>query len=240
MPSPAPAPPVDNTADTGRSGAAILSGVADMVPLVFAYLPFALVIGAAVAAHGDTVAGWAGSWLIYGGSAHLAAIQALDDGGATVAIVTGLLINARLIVYSAGLARRWRGQPRWFRIAAAGLIIDPTWAAAERYADGCADARRQRGHFIAAGLALGVGWSAAIGAGAIVGARLARFDLDIVVPLCLLALVGEALRERDSRRVIIAAALVAWITSAWPSGTGTLAAITAGVAAGRLGRRRPT
>ena len=84
--------------------------------------------------HGAPLAGWAGSWLIFGGSAHLAAIRTLDQAGAVAAILTGLLINARLLVYSASLARRWRGQPRWFRVAAAGLIIDPTWAAAERHA----------------------------------------------------------------------------------------------------------
>ena len=85
--------------------------------------------------HGSPLAGWAGSWLIYGGSAHLATIRTLDEAGAVAAILTGLLINARLLVYSASLARRWREQPRWFRVVAAGLIIDPTWAAAERHAE---------------------------------------------------------------------------------------------------------
>ena len=74
-------------------------------------MPFALVIGSAAADHGTPLAGWAGSWLIFGGSAHLAAIRTLDDAGAVAAILTGLLINARLLVYSASLARRWAGQP---------------------------------------------------------------------------------------------------------------------------------
>ncbi len=122
--------------------------------------------------HGAPVAGWAGSWLIYGGSAHLAALQTLDQSGAAAAILTGLLVNARLVVYSAALARRWPDQPRWFRFAAAGLIIDPTWAVAERHAESSADPAAQRRYFLAAGLTLGVGWSAAIAAGALLGARL--------------------------------------------------------------------
>src|SRR5829696_6794379 len=77
----------------------------------------ALVIGTIVAEHGDPLAGWAGSSLTFGGSAHLAAIRTLDDAGPVVAIFTGLLINARLLVYSASLARRWSDQPLWFRFA---------------------------------------------------------------------------------------------------------------------------
>jgi predicted branched-subunit amino acid permease len=38
-------------------------------------------------------------------------MRTLDDAGAVAAILTGLLINARLLVYSASLARRWAGQP---------------------------------------------------------------------------------------------------------------------------------
>jgi predicted branched-subunit amino acid permease len=67
---------------------AALDGVLTMLPLLAAYIPFALVIGAAVAEHGSPVAGWSGSWLIYGGSAHLAAIRTLDEAGPAVGKAT--------------------------------------------------------------------------------------------------------------------------------------------------------
>ena len=213
-------------------------GVLTMLPLLAAYTPFALVIGSAVASHGAPVAGWAGSWLIYGGSAHLAAIRTLDEAGAVPAILTGLLINARLLVYSASLARRWRDQPRWFRIAAAGLIIDPTWAVSERFAEECSDPRQQRRYFIAAGLTLGVAWSGAIAVGAVMGARLDWLDLEIVIPLCLLALVGPGLREPGARPVIVVAAVTALLTASWPYGTGVLAAVVAGCATGLANEQR--
>ena len=205
---------------------AALDGVLTMVPLLAAYIPFALVIGAAVAEHGSPVAGWAGSWLIYGGSAHLAAIRTLDEAGPVVAITTALLINARLLVYSASLARRWTAQPRWFRFAAAGLIIDPTWAAAERHAGEGADPDAQRRYFIAAGLTLGTGWSAAIAAGAALGSGIEGLDVEIVIPLCLMALIGPALRSSIERTVVVSAAAVALLTAGWPAGTGLLAAIS--------------
>jgi predicted branched-subunit amino acid permease len=214
------------------------AGVLAMVPLVIAYAPFALVIGATAADHGDAVAGWAGSWLIYGGSAHLAAMRTLYEAGPAMAILTGLLVHARLLVYSAGLARTWPSQPRWFRFAAAGLIIDPTFAAAERHASGCPDAGQQRRYFVAAGLTLGAGWSAAIAAGALVGSRLDGIHLEVVVPLCLLALIGEALRSVGTRAVVVVAALVAVFAARLPAGMGLLAAVGAGTCAGQITDRR--
>jgi predicted branched-subunit amino acid permease len=215
-----------------RAPSAARSGVLAMLPLIAAYSPFALVIGAAVAQHGAPLAGWAGSWLIYGGSAHLAAIRTLDEAGAVAAILTGVLVNARLLLYSASLARRWPEQPRWFRLAAAGLIIDPTWAAAERHADQCTDLAQQRRYFIAAGLTLGCGWSSAIAVGALMGARVDWLEFEIVVPLCLLGLVGEGLRSSGARPVIAVAASVALLTAGWSAGTGLLAAIIAGCVTG--------
>ena len=203
-----------------------------MLPLLASYVPFALVIGSAAADHGSALAGWAGSFLIFGGSAHLAALRTLDQSGPLAAIFTGLLVNARLLVYSTSLARRWPEQPRWFRLAAAGLIIDPTWAAAERHAGQCPDLRQQRGYFLASGLTLGAGWSGAMGLGALMGARLDWLDLQIFIPLCLLGLVGAGLRATGARSVMAVAAAVALLTADWPAGTGLLAAIVAGCATG--------
>ena len=145
-----------------------------MLPMLVGYVPFALVIGSAVADHGSSFAGWAGSWLIFGGSAHLAAIRTLDEAGVAAAILTALLIQARLVVYSASLARRWSGQPRWFRVTAAALIIDPTWAVADQHAEECKDPREQRRFFVAAALTLGIGWSSRDGGSACCSAHASR------------------------------------------------------------------
>jgi predicted branched-subunit amino acid permease len=214
------------------------SGALAMLPLLASYIPFALVIGSTAADHGAALAGWAGSVLIFGGSAHLAAIRTLDQAGPLAAILTGLLVNARLLVYSASLARRWPEQPRWFRLVAAGLIIDPTWAAAERHAGECTDLRQQRRYFLAAGLTLGAGWSGAMAVGALMAARLDWLDLQIFIPLCLLGLVGAGLRAAGARSVMIAAAAIALLTASWPAGTGLLAAIVAGCATGLANDKR--
>jgi predicted branched-subunit amino acid permease len=210
-----------------------------MLPLLVGYVPFALVIGSTAADHGVGFAGWAGSWLIFGGSAQLAAIRTFDEAGAVAAILTALLIHARLVVYSTSMARHWSTQPRWFRATAAALIIDPTWALAEQHANDSTDAREQRRFFVGAAVTLGAGWSLAIAAGVLLGTRLSWLDLQIAVPLCLLGLIGTGLRRGGTRVVILAAAATAFLTAGWPSGTGLLAAIAVGCAVGVFADRPP-
>jgi predicted branched-subunit amino acid permease len=76
-----------------------------------------------------------------------------------------------------------------------------------------------------------------IAAGAVVGDRLPDVGLDLAAPLCLLALVGPRLRDREHRWAAITAAVVALLTVRWSAGTGMVAAIGAGCAAARLARR---
>ena len=238
-----PLSPAGAVAAGPRAPSAARRGALAMLPLLAPYVSFALVIGSLVAEHGDPLAGWAGSWLIFGGSAHVAAIRTLEQSGPVAAILTGLLINARLVVYSASFARRWSGQPRWFRVAAAGLIIDPTWAISERHVAHSAvagerDLREQRHFFLGAALTLGAAWSGGIAAGALVGARVGGADLEIVIPLCLLGLVGAGLRTAGTRLVMVVAAGAALVTAGWPDGTGLLAAVVAGAVTGMEYDRR--
>jgi branched chain amino acid efflux pump len=207
------------------------AGFLAMVPFVVGYAPFALVIGAAVAGSSDPLAGWSGSWLMFGGSAHLAVLRSLD-AGLLVAVAGGLLINARLLAYSASLAQHWRNQPRWFRVVAAAMVIDPTWAAAERHAATGASDQAQRRFFLTAGVVMGAGWSALIAVGAVVGGRLDALRLEVVVPLCLATMVGPVLRDGGGRAAVFAAALVATLGSRLPAGVVLLVAIAAGALAG--------
>ena len=78
-----PSPSSNRRPVSGRRRA---RGAMAMLPLLAGYVPFALVIGATAAELGSPLAGWAGSWLIYGGSVHLAALRTLDGAGAVMAI----------------------------------------------------------------------------------------------------------------------------------------------------------
>jgi predicted branched-subunit amino acid permease len=212
-------------------------GVRAMAPLALAFAPFALVIGSAVATVPNPVAGWAGSWLIFAGSAHLAALNGVAAGTPQLAVQTALLVNARLLVYGASMASRWRDQPRWFRVVAPALLVDPTWAMADRQARAGRSPAGQRRFFLAAALTLGLVWTVAIATGALIGRQLPHVGLDLAAPLCLIALIGPRLVDRAHRWAAVAAAVVAVLTSGWPAGTGIAAAIVAGGLAARVAPR---
>ncbi len=219
-------------ARAANSPSPVRAGVLAMLPLLAGAVPLALVVGATVARHGDMLAGWSGSWLVFGGSAHVATLRTLDSSGAGIAIVTGLVVNTRLLVYSTSLARHWQGQPRWFRIASAGMIIDPSWAIAEQHAAECDDAATQRRHFLAAGFTLALAWTSMIAVGALLGAGFDWLNVDIVMPLALAGMLGQGLRVPTDRVVMGVAAATAYATRGFPNSTGMLVAVLAGIVAG--------
>jgi predicted branched-subunit amino acid permease len=212
----------------------IRDGVQVTLPFVAGLAPFALAIGAAVAVHGDAVAGWSGSWLIYGGSAHLATLHTLETSGLLVAILAGVLIQTRLLVYSVGLSQRWSHQPIWFRLVAAPLVVDQTWAIIEaRTTDRWSPAQERR-FFLAVGLTLGIGWSTLIAIGAVASERIDTTHLLVALPICVAALIGPRLRDVSNRPVCVIAAAVALLGAGLPAGTGVLVAIVAGCVVGEL------
>src|SRR3954451_2407450 len=80
------------------------AGARAAVPFVIGLAPFGVAVGAAVAASSDPLAAWTGTFLLYGGSAQLAVLQVLGtDGPVWTAILLGVLIQARLLVYSGSL-----------------------------------------------------------------------------------------------------------------------------------------
>src|SRR6516165_4573654 len=189
-----------------------------MVPWLAGVVPFGLVIGLSAArADVPTLAGWLTGPLIYSGSAQVATIGMLDAGAAPVVVVTAaLIINIRLIFYSATMARYWRGTPWWWRLVAAYLLVDPSVAVG---LEGYRRLGRGRGHahYLGGAVLLWVSWLAAIGAGITAGAGLpAWLHLEFVIPLYLVGQAISKLADPALRRAIFVAAGVALMALAAP------------------------
>jgi predicted branched-subunit amino acid permease len=218
-----------------RPRSASRAGVEAMVPFILGLSPVALIVGATIGAHEARWAAWMGVWPIFSGNAHVATVRALHDAGAAVAILTGLAVNTRVAAYGFAVAGRWQHQPRWFRLLAPCLLVDPTFAAAEHHAAHHPDPTEQRRFFLAAGLTLGVAFWALVTAGMLVGDRIdGGLGLEIAVPLCLVASLGTRVRARPAGVAAALGALVIVASGGWPSGTGMLVAIAAGAAGGLL------
>src|SRR5690348_705655 len=182
-----------------------------MVPWLAGLVPFGLVIGVSAAqADIPALAGWLTGPLIYAGSSQVATIGMLDAGAAPMVVVaSALIINIRLIFYSATMARYWRDTPWWWRLVAAYLIVDPSCA-------------------------VGLG---AIGVGATAGAGLpAWLHLEFVMPLYLVGQTIPKLAHPAQRRAIFAAAAVALLALSAPLQLGIALAIAVGVTAGLTGQ----
>jgi predicted branched-subunit amino acid permease len=212
----------------------IAAGARAMVPWLAGLVPFGLVIGVSAAqADIPALAGWLTGPLIYAGSSQVATIGMLDAGAAPMVVVaSALIINIRLIFYSATMARHWRDTPWWWRLVAAYLMVDPSVAVGlNGYRR--LSRRRAHAHYLGGAVLLWVAWLAAIGVGATAGASLpAALHLDFVMPLYLVGQTIPKLAHPAQRRAIFAAAAAALLALAAPLQLGVALAIAAGVTAG--------
>jgi predicted branched-subunit amino acid permease len=187
-----------------------------------------------------TVAGWLTGPLIYAGSAQVATIQMLDAGAASLAvIVTVLVINLRLILYSAAMAKYWRGTPLWWRLLAGYLLIDPSFAVGtERY--GRADDRRAgHAHYLGGAVVLWATWLTAIAVGATAATTVpAGLHLELLVPLYLVGEIVPKMRKADTRVAALVGGGVALACLTVPMHLGIAIGIAAGIAAS-LAFQRP-
>lgn len=212
-----------------------VAGVRAMVPWMIGVAPFGLVIGVSAAqASFSTAAGWLTGPAIYSGSAQVATIQMLDAGVAPFAVIaTAIVINLRLILYSAAMATYWRGTPLWWRLLGGYLLIDPSFSVGmDRYGQE-PDRRRGHAHYLGGAVVLWVSWLAAISIGAAAGVRLPDWlQLEFLIPLYLIGEIVPKLRAIATRRAVLVSAAVALLCLSVPMHLGIAIGIIAGIAAG--------
>ncbi|HEU4675876.1 MAG TPA: AzlC family ABC transporter permease [Motilibacteraceae bacterium] len=192
----------DEHAPARASREDLWDGVRAMAPMLLAYAPLGLVVGAAVAASANPLAAWLSTWTIYSGAAHLAVLDVLAHGsGWSAAAVAGLLVNARLSAYATDLAPEWATAPVWHRIAAALMVTEAPWALSRGRESG------RRAFYVGAGLTLFVGWPTLVTTGVLTGSWLSGAPVTGLLPaLTLGAVVVRQLRDRP---VAVAAAATA-------------------------------
>ena len=179
--------------------------------------------------------------MIYAGSAQLATIELLDAGAAPmVAVIAALVINLRLVLYSATMARHWADAPRWWQALAAYLLIDPSLAVGTDGYDTIGDRRSAHLHYIGAGVTLWLTWLVAIAVGATVGARLPLgLQLEMIIPLFLVGDVVHRLHDQSTARAAAIAAVTALLAAPTPLHLGPMVAIGAGVVVALHAERQP-
>ncbi|HEU0042876.1 MAG TPA: AzlC family ABC transporter permease, partial [Jiangellaceae bacterium] len=208
----------------------------DMLPVAASIVPFALIIGVAIQKTGiDELLGVVSGAVLFAGSAQLSALSLLE-AGAGLAVVVGAvaLVNARFLVYGAGLEARFRNQPTWFRWLGPQFIVDQTYALAINRTD-LDTARRFRHYWLAMAAVLGVIFVASTAAGVLLGPVLpAASPLEFVAPAVFIGLLAPRLRGPRSVIVAVVAALVSLFGADLPNGLGLAAGVGAGFAIAAL------
>jgi predicted branched-subunit amino acid permease len=201
-------------------------------------VPFGVFLGVTLSAYGEhPLAVLLGGAAVYGGSAQLATATVLHAGaGMLAAVLAGGVVSARLLLYGAALADRFRDQPQWFRWLGPVFLLDQTYLSALSRPDyRGASFRRYWGWL---GLDLLVVWLLALAIGVAAGPLLPDLPhLVLVGAAMFLAMLVPRLVDRPSVAAALVAALVSAVAAFVLPGVAVLAGTVAGVVAAAVARR---
>ena len=223
--------------DHAASRAAFRAGVVECLQLVPSYIPFGLVCGVAAVQAG--LGEWGAvalSAFAFAGSSQAVLTQFLSGGAPlTIAVLSGLVVNLRMAVYSAAIAPRIAGATRKERVLWAAFLVDQTFISNE--------ARHQRGEhrdhplafYLGCALTLWPWWVLMNAIGAFAGAKLpTSWQLDFTIPLSFVAMVVPLLKSRGQILAAVAGGIAGVLLYALPLKTGLIAACVFGTCVGML------
>lgn len=191
-----------------------------------------LVLGITVDALGrDRLAGIIGAAAVYGGSAQLTTVTLLAQGSAVAfAVLSGLVVNLRLLPYSAAMGDRFAGQPRPFRWLAPFLLIDQSFLLAEGRRELPAEVFRR--YWLWLGGFVAGAWTSSVAAGELLAPVLPPLPhLTLVCTAMFLGLLFPRLVTRPAVVAAVVGGATAGVVSELLPALGIVAGAVAGVAA---------
>jgi len=224
-----------------------LNGLRAITPVLPACIPFGLVAGAIAAQMNfSAAAGIAQGFIIFAGASQLAANQFMKaDNMALIAILTGLVVNLRLAMYSAAIAPHFKGLSTRYRAVLAYFLTDQSFAVCiTRYMNAEADGRpmsvEAKARFYLSGAVLNwVLWCVSVAIGFFLGAGLPpSWSLDFFVPLTFLALLVPALRDWPGVAAALTGGIVAVLAHGLPFNLGLFLGALCGIYAGYASQTR--
>ncbi len=219
----------------GRRRAAI-EGIRDITPMVVGVAPFGLAIGAAAATSSLSLGqGLFSGAAILAGASQLTVITMLDDGVAPlVVILSALIVNTRILLYSTALAPWFRDASVRRRLILAVPVIDQMYfTCLPRFERGDLGRVERQAYFLAAGAFLIIGFLSTQTFAMVAGARLPAWTgIGVMAPLALAGLLTKSIVDLRAKRAAVVAAVVAVAGAGLPFQSAILIAIAVGVVAG--------
>jgi 4-azaleucine resistance transporter AzlC len=213
-----------------------VSGAKAIMPVSLALIPFAVAFGATAMGSGlSTLEALAMSVFVFAGAAQLAAIPLMSAGtSVAVVVLTVLVINLRLTLYSASLAPHFRRLPLAWKGLLSYLLTDQAYAATiTRFDDRQTEEPDKRWYYLGVALAIWVTWQAATMLGVFLGSWASEgWSLDFVLPLIFIALALPAIKDRMTAAAALSAGGTAVFAAAMPLNIGLITAALVGVLGG--------
>ena len=218
------------------------AGVLALVPVTVGVIPFGAVTGVLMVGVGIApLDGWLMSMIMVSGAAQVAMMDLMArNTSMAVVIITGLVINLRFLMYSAGLGPYLRGVPTVRKGILSYILTDQAFAVSMAEFHRPGSTVHKVSYYAGAAFLMYVVWMFSLTAGILLGTAIpASWQLDFAVPLTFMALLVPAIRDRTYVIAAVVAAIVAVLASPLPSGLGLLVGATLGIAVGvYLSRRR--
>jgi predicted branched-subunit amino acid permease len=221
---------------------AFWDGARDTLIMVPSYLPFAIVCGVASINAGLHIsAALAMAGLVFGGSSQAVLAQLLQGASSLwVAVLSGLVVNLRMAVYSAALAPRVRHLSTPKRMLAAAFLVDNAFAFMQQRAD--KNPQESNDVLLAyyAGIVVVIwpSWLIFCAIGVLAGNVIpASWQLDFAIPLAFIATLATTVRSLPLAAAAVAGAVASVVLFALPLKLGMIAACLLGLLAGLLTER---
>jgi predicted branched-subunit amino acid permease len=231
---------IPDTAPTAK--AAFRAGMFEILIVSPSYIPFALVCGVASANVGMTTgSALALPALVFGGSSQAVALQFMQSAASLwVAVLSGLVVNLRMAIYSAAMAPKVRHLPVWRRMAAAAFLVDNTFAFVQRREQEHPRDPHLLWYYAGISAVLWPNWVFFCCVGVLAGNIVpTSWQLDFAIPLSFIAIGAITVRNVP----LLASAIVGGAASVLlfdlPLKLGLIAACFVGMAAGLLAERLP-
>jgi len=218
--------------------AAFRRGVRDVSPLLLGVAPFGLVAGiAAVNAGLDLPQAVGMSVIVFAGASQLAALDLIGNGApASIVVLTAVVINLRMLMYSASIAPHFRAFAGHVKAGLAYLLTDQAYALSiARFRE---DGLDRAAYYLGTALTLWVVWQITTVAGVLLGTGVPdAWGLEFAVPLVFLALLVPAMEDGPTTAAGLVGGAVAVVGAGLPLNLGLLVGATVGIAAGLASER---
>ncbi|WP_169924424.1 AzlC family ABC transporter permease [Natrinema ejinorense] len=216
------------------------AGARDLLPALVSLFPIAVIIGITAVETGLTTP--QAIWMsvgIYTGLAQAAMLELMNASASMVVIVAaGVIINLRLLLYSASLAPYFDSQSLNERISLAYLNIDTVYALSiATFENGGTD--EKAAYYVGAGVASWVVWQSGTLVGLFFGGIVPDgLNLEFAIPLLFIALLVPVLNDRPAIGAGVAGGSVAVFAAGLPFNLGLIVGTLAGILVGVFGERR--